>query len=181
MAIKEVISDLNDALSREVSSALRTILQTATLVGFEDAAVRQIYSQRIQLQMKLAQDLAHLIVDLWGVPVVRTAQSFAADTAHTADDCSLEEMLEQDIAAERLAVADYLRLAEAAKAESLIHAQAILTRFAEEKVVLANSLQQHLTGPAPATPGAPSLVAIYPPLHRENAASHRSHFQRSGL
>lgn len=104
---KELIESLNHALNREVGTFLRYILQAASIKGAEWDPVRHMYEAEVTDEVGHAQYLAGKIVMLGGTPKL--------DPDLTPPPAKVQKMLECDIAAEKVDVEGYMRLAQLAE------------------------------------------------------------------
>jgi len=107
MKNNDLIESLNHALNREVSTFLRYMLQSATIKGAEWEAVRTLYQTEVADEVGHAQYLADKIVMLGGVP------KLAPDL--TPPPAEVRQMLEHDIAEEKIDVEGYIKLADLAE------------------------------------------------------------------
>jgi bacterioferritin len=112
MASQQLISKLNHALNREVSTFLRYMLQAASIKGAGHASVRQMYLDEVADEVGHAQYLANTIVMLGGQPALKP------DLTPPPDEVS--EMLRHDIAEERTDTIGYMDLATIADKEGLV-------------------------------------------------------------
>lgn len=107
MKNNDLIESLNHALNREVSTFLRYMLQSATIKGAEWESVRSLYQAEVADEVGHAQYLAEKIVMLGGVPKL--------EPDLTPPPTGVRQMLEHDIAEEKIDVAGYMKLAELAE------------------------------------------------------------------
>ena len=112
MANPELLSKLNDALNREVSTLLRYLLQGSSIKGAQWESVRQMYLAEVADEIGHAEYLASKIVMLGGTPTLNPDL--------TPPPADVETMLRNDIAQEQTDVAGYMKLAELADAEGLV-------------------------------------------------------------
>ncbi len=112
MTTNELIDRLNEQLTREVSTTLRYLVQSATLRGVQNEPIRSMYSKEVTDEMGHAQYLAEQIAMLGGTPTP------TPETPSPPSDP--RQMLTDDIAAERTDVRNYVRLAELAEKEERI-------------------------------------------------------------
>jgi len=64
----QLISQLNNALNREISTAVRYMLQSSTISGVSNEPLRSMYRDEVQDELGHAQYLADKIVMLGGTP-----------------------------------------------------------------------------------------------------------------
>lgn len=102
----KLITAMNEALNREISTAVRYLVQSSTIQGRQNQPLREMYRREITDELGHAQYLADKIVMLGGTPKV------APDLAAPPDEIS--EMIKNDLAAEQHDVASYQRLAKLA-------------------------------------------------------------------
>ena len=110
-ASQELIGKLNHAMNREVSTALRYLLQSAIIKGHEWDSVRQMYKAEMADELGHAEYLADKIVMLGGTPRL--------DPDLTPPPSAPEQMLKNDIAQEYVDVKGYVELAHTAEKEGL--------------------------------------------------------------
>ncbi len=108
----QLISGLNEQLNREISTALRYMIQGASISGSENEATRDMYLEEVQDEIGHAQFLANQIVMLGGKPEL--APDLTPPPNH------VDEMLRSDIAAELEDVRHYRALAALADEEGLM-------------------------------------------------------------
>lgn len=111
MANQELISGLNQALNREVSTFLRYMLQAAQIQGALWEPVRQMYAEEVPDELGHATYLADKIVMLGGTP------KLAPDLTPPPSDP--REMLRHDIEQEQIDVNHYLKMAALAEKAGL--------------------------------------------------------------
>ena len=107
MKNNDLIDSLNHALNREVGTFLRYMLQSATIKGAEWEAVRTLYQTEVADEVGHAQYLADKIVMLGGTPRI--------EPDLTPPPAEVREMLEHDIAEEKIDVEGYIKLADLAE------------------------------------------------------------------
>lgn len=112
MPTEEITRKLNDQLNREVSTFLRYMLQAASIKGAQHETVRDMYLKEVADEVGHAQYLANQIAFLGETP------RLAPDLSTPPTD--VEEMLKQDIEAERDDVRNYVELAELAEKAGMI-------------------------------------------------------------
>ena len=153
MCVKDLIWDLNERLSKEISLSTASILQLAVVIGADSQHVRVTYQSRVDLAMRAAQMLADSIVEIWGVPVVNSGFEMPPGNVRTGSGRTLIEMLEKDSFDEQKAAAEYLRLASAAGTAGLNGIKARLMTLARRKNVLAIQIKRiGVNQPATAQP-----------------------------
>jgi bacterioferritin len=111
MKNNDLIDGLNHAMNREVSTFLRYLLQAATIKGAEWESVRSMYQEEVSDEVGHAQYLADKIVMLGGVPKL--------EPDLTPPPADVREMLERDIAEEKVDVEGYMKLAALAEQAGL--------------------------------------------------------------
>lgn len=102
----KLISAMNDALNREISTAVRYLVESAKIQGRQNEPLREMYRREIADELGHAQYLADKIVTLGGTP------KLDPDLAPPPDDVT--EMIKKDLAAEHDDVSNYKRLAKMA-------------------------------------------------------------------
>jgi bacterioferritin len=105
----DLIHGLNEQLNREVSTALRYMVQAARIRGVHWEPAREMYLSEVTDEIGHAQYLANTIVALGGSP------SLDPDLSPPPPD--VEAMLKADIEQEWEDVKHYTRLADLADAE----------------------------------------------------------------
>ena len=106
MAKDPLLEGLNDALNREISTILRSMLQGSIIRGRQNQSLRQMYRAEVTDEIGHARLLADKIVMLGGVPVLRPELS--------PPPADVERMIDKDLAKEEPDVAHYKNLAELA-------------------------------------------------------------------
>lgn len=124
---KELVDGLNNALNREITTALRYIVQAATIRGSEWNSVRETYLAEVGDEIGHAQYLANKIAMLGTKPRINPDLSPPPD--------EVRQMLTHDIEQEKIDEAGYLKLA--AMAEKLGHAD-LKVRLEEQAADEAN-------------------------------------------
>ncbi len=112
MSRENILKKLNEALNREISTALRYVLQVSLIKGAEWESARELYQSEIVDELGHAQYLANKIVMLGGVP------NLEPDLNPPPKDP--REMLKNDIEQERIDVQNYRELAQLAEDSDLI-------------------------------------------------------------
>jgi bacterioferritin len=107
MANTQLIDQLNEALNREISTAVRYMLQSSAIQGVRNEPLRNMYREEVQDEMDHAQYLADKIVMLGGTPQSNP------DFKPLPEDVS--RMIDNDLAAEQDDVAHYKKLAALAE------------------------------------------------------------------
>jgi bacterioferritin len=105
---QQLIDGLNDDLNLELEAVLRYLHHTATATGLLGHELRELLKGEIAGELNHAVFLADKIVALGGEPKIKPAMPKAVDNAR--------QMLAEDIAAERKAVANYTQRIEQAEA-----------------------------------------------------------------
>ena len=106
MADQTLLTGLNEALNRELSTIIRYLLQGSMIRGRRNQSLRQMYREEVVDEIGHAQYLADKIVMLGGAPKVNP------DLAPPPSD--VEDMIKNDLAKEESDVAHYKKLAELA-------------------------------------------------------------------
>lgn len=99
----KIIVALNEALNREISTAVRYLVQGSKIQGRQNEPLRAMYRREITDELGHAQYLADKIVVLGGSPEI------APDLVAPPE--KIPEMIKNDLAAERHDVANYQSLA----------------------------------------------------------------------
>ena len=136
MASEQLISALNDALNREVTTFLRYILQGASIKGAEWESARQMYLAEVTDEVGHAQYLANKIVMLGGTPKL--------DPDLTPPPKDVRKMLENDIKEEHTDVSGYTKLAELAEKEGLADLKMKMEEQAADEAGHAETMQRML-------------------------------------
>jgi bacterioferritin len=102
----KIITAMNEALNREISTAVRYLVQSSKIQGRQNEPLREMYRREITDELGHAQYLADKIVMLGGTP------KLAPDMAAPPD--AIPDMIQSDLAAEQYDVANYQRLAKMA-------------------------------------------------------------------
>lgn len=103
MATNQLVEGLHQALNREVSTALRYIVQSAMIRGHEWMNVRENYRNEVSDEIGHAQYLADKIAMLGGTPEIKPELP--------SPPSDIRQMLMYDIEQERIDEAQYMRLA----------------------------------------------------------------------
>ena len=99
----KLITGLNEAFNREITTAIRYLLQGSAIRGLENEPLRQLYRSEFQDELRHAQYLADKIVVLGGTPKAKPDLSPPPN--------EIPNMLRNDIAAEEDDVEHYRKLA----------------------------------------------------------------------
>ncbi len=99
----QLIDGLNEALNREISTAVRYMLQSSTIQGARNEPLRSMYRAEVKDEIGHAQYLADKIVMLGGKPAPEPRLKQVPE--------EVSQMIEQDLAAEEDDVAHYKKLA----------------------------------------------------------------------
>jgi bacterioferritin len=102
----KLINAMNDALNREISTAVRYLVQSSRIQGRQNEPLRQMYRREVSEELGHAQYLADKIVMLGGKPELHP------DLALPPEDIS--QMIARDLRAEHDDIANYKRLAQMA-------------------------------------------------------------------
>jgi bacterioferritin len=103
----KLITAMNDALNREISTTVRYLLQSAKIHGRQNEPLREMYRREIADELGHAQYLADKIAMLGG--------TLKANPDLTAPPDDVSQMIKKDLAAEKDDVANYKRLAAMAE------------------------------------------------------------------
>ena len=136
MASEQLLSGLNNALNREVSTFLRYMLQGASIKGAEWEPARQMYLAEVPDEMGHAQYLANKIVMLGGTPKL--------DPDLSPPPANVRTMLENDIKEEKVDVEGYTKLAELAEKEGLADLKVKMEEQAADEAGHAEAMQRML-------------------------------------
>lgn len=102
-----LIDGLNEALNREIATAVRYMIQSSAIQGVRNEPLRDMYREEVNDEMGHAQYLADKIFVLGGTP--KPKPQFKPVPG------DIEEMIAQDLAAEEDDVAHYKKLAAMAE------------------------------------------------------------------
>lgn len=102
-----LIDAMNDALNREVSTAVRYLLQGSVIHGRNNEPLREMYRREVTDEMSHARYLADKIVVLGGTPKIKPDL--------TAPPADVQKMIRNDLKAEESDVAHYKKLADMAE------------------------------------------------------------------
>jgi bacterioferritin len=105
MAIKELVEHLNRALSLELAGVVQYMQHSFLVTGVEREVYRKYFRKQSEESQEHATTLGDKIVALGGVPTVEPAM--------IRQSTELAEMLRQDLALEREAMAAYMAAWEA--------------------------------------------------------------------
>lgn len=108
MTKEELIEALNRDLAGELQAVIQYVTYAATVTGPHRPVLKEFFAAEIPDELGHAQFLADKIASLGGTPTTEPRPVPAAADAHT--------MLENVLAAERQAIADYKERAEQAAA-----------------------------------------------------------------
>ena len=106
MADQTLLTGLNEALNRELSTIIRYLLQGSMIRGRRNQSLRQMYREEVVDEIGHAQYLADKIVMLGGAPKVNPDL--------TPPPADVEDMIKNDLAKEESDVAHYKKLADLA-------------------------------------------------------------------
>lgn len=106
MTREELIQGLNDDLAGEYQAVIMYVTYAATVTGPHRPMLKQFFAAEVPEELAHAQFLADKIASLGGTPTT-TPRAVPATTV-------AKEMLENVLAAERQAMADYKKRAEQA-------------------------------------------------------------------
>jgi bacterioferritin len=109
---QELLRGLNEQLNREISTALRYILQAAAIRGSQWEPVRTMYEDEVADEIGHARYLANQLAMLDATPRL--------DPDLTPPPAEVPQMLQRDAEAEREDVERYARLARLAEQEGLM-------------------------------------------------------------
>ena len=136
MSNEQLLTGLNEALNREVSTFLRYMLQGASIKGAQWESVRQMYLTEVADEVGHAQFLSEKIIMLGGTPVLNP------DLTPPPGD--VETMLKNDIAMEQKDVAGYMHLAELAEQAGLFDLKMKMEEQAADEAAHAEIMQRLL-------------------------------------
>ena len=105
---EELITALNEAFNREISTAVRYLVQGAAIQGQKNEPLREMYRGEVGDEIGHAQYLADKIVALGGV--LKPAVELAAPSG------TISEMVRHDVAQEEKDVQSYMELVKLADA-----------------------------------------------------------------
>lgn len=100
MARKELIENLNQALSLELAGVIQYSQHSYLVTGFEREVYKEFFRDQAEEAQKHAETLGDKIVSLGGVPTVEPAM--------IRQSTDLKEMLKQDLELEREAMVVYM-------------------------------------------------------------------------
>ncbi len=100
MAREELVDNLNNALSLELSGVIQYSQHSYLVTGFQREVYREWFRDQAEEAQKHAEMLGDKIVALGGIPTVEPAM--------IRQSTSLEEMLKQDLELEREAMIVYM-------------------------------------------------------------------------
>ena len=130
----KLIEAMNEALNRELSTAVRYLVQGAAIQGQKNEPLREMYRSEVSDEMGHAQYLADKIVALGGTP--RPTFDFKTP-ANTVD-----EMVRHDVAQEQKDVEGYVRLAELADKAGAIELKLRMEEQAADETRHAEELRR---------------------------------------
>jgi len=133
---QELIAGLNNSRNREISTALRYMLQAAAIRGGQWQPVRDMYLSEVQDEMGHAQYLANKIAMLDG-----TAELKPDLTPPPTDP---RQMLQNDIEQERVDVTGYLKLARMAEQSGYAELKMRMEEMAADEDSHAEAMQRLL-------------------------------------
>lgn len=109
MASEKLKGLLNDAIAAELSAIIQYMWQHVLVIGKESAAISDVFEKISIEEMKHAEAIAERLDYLGGVPTTKPTPIEVGET--------LEEMLQNDVAAEEGAIKMYRGIVEMAEAE----------------------------------------------------------------
>lgn len=110
MVSKKLIGDLNENLKREHTTLLQYVNHAYTATGLHRLELAEFWWKSSQEELKHARALADYIVGLGGVPTTEIGSIKVGSTN--------EEMLKDDLEAEREAIAEYEKRIQLAEKEN---------------------------------------------------------------
>jgi len=119
-ASKELLDAMNDALSEELSSTIQYLWQHVMARGLQSPAIADLFKETSMVEMDHAYKIAERIHLVGGTPTT------AIGPIKVGGD--LKRMLEEDLAAEKIAVKMYQDLVKLARAEGDV----VTVRLAED-------------------------------------------------
>lgn len=132
MASKELLKGLNNALNRELTTAIRYLIQGASLKGVQWDTLRTFYLNEVDDELEHAKYLANKIVMLGGTPELNIDLSPPPSNP--------QAMLENDINLERDDVINYLELASLAEREGIVELKVKMEEAAAEEAHHAETM-----------------------------------------
>ena len=135
MENRQLIEGLNDALNRELSTAIRYLVQSSLIKGLPNEPLREMYRRELSDEMKHAQYLADKIVILGGTPIVKSDMTPPGRQG-------VRDMIESDLVAEEDDVRHYMTLASLAKKEGDIELKVKMEEQAAEESRHAEALRR---------------------------------------
>ena len=109
MASEQLLIKLNDAIAREIQVSIQYMWQHVQAKGIKGEIAKDIFKEAAIVEMKHAEEIAERLVLLGGVP---TTVPTSIDVGE-----SFEEMVKNDIEAEKGAIEMYRGIIEMANAE----------------------------------------------------------------
>lgn len=109
MASEKLKGLLNDAIAAELSAIIQYMWQHVLVIGKESAAIGDVFEKISIEEMKHAEAIAERLDYLGGVPTTKPTPIQVGE--------ALEEMLENDVAAEEGAIKMYRGIVEMAEEE----------------------------------------------------------------
>lgn len=138
MPKEDLIRGLNENLSAELGTIARYLYQSSKAFGPGGAEIRQLLTQEVPDELRHAEFLMDVIVDLGGEPTT-TAQEFNKPER-------LEAMLEMDLGMEMQDVENYKRRAQLAEEIGLVELKVRLEEMAADEARHARELRRLLKG-----------------------------------
>lgn len=136
MPTQQLLDGLNHALNREVSTAMRYVIQSATIKGAQWESARNAYRSDINDEVGHAVFLADKIAMLGGDPTL--------DPDLTPPPKDVRAMLKNDIEQEKLDADHYLKLAGMAEGEGLAELKVKLEEQAADEARHRDELRRLL-------------------------------------
>ena len=130
----KLIEAMNEALNRELSTAVRYLVQGAAIQGQKNEPLREMYRSEVSDEMDHAQYLADKIVALGGTP--KPAFEFNPPAG------TIDEMVRHDVAQEQKDVEGYVRLAELADKAGAIELKLRMEEQAADETRHAEELRR---------------------------------------
>ena len=130
----ELIGAMNDALSREISTLVRYLVQGSSIHGLRNEPLRNMYRKEISDELGHAQYLADKIVAMGGTPKVKPDLS--------APPADIAKMIKNDLAAEEKDVEHYRRLAGMAEQSGDVELKVRMEELAADEARHADELRR---------------------------------------
>jgi bacterioferritin len=130
----ELLGAMNEALSREISTMVRYLVQGSSIHGLRNEPLRNMYRKEVSDELGHAQYLADKIVAMGGTPKVKPDLS--------APPADVSKMIKNDLAAEEKDVEHYRRLAEMAEQSGDVELKVKMEELAADEARHADELRR---------------------------------------